>query len=114
MNKYRIRRANEKDLEQIAELERLCFPESEAATKDALKRRLEHNSDCFFVLVISNRIVCMVNGMVTSNSDLIDEMYHNENLHDPRGDWQMIFGVDTLPEYRRILHNNGDVWNCVP
>lgn len=43
----------------------------------------------------------MVNGMVTDRSDLSDEMYHSAQMHDPAGRWQMIFGVDTHPDYRR-------------
>ena len=43
----------------------------------------------------------MVNGMVTAGPDLRDEMYDNAALHDAQGAWQMIFGVDTAPAYRR-------------
>ena len=28
-------------------------------------------------------------------------MYENPNLHNEKGNWQMIFGVNTLPEYRK-------------
>lgn len=101
METQSIRKANLSDLEQIAELEGICFPESEAATKDALKKRLEKYSEYFYVLTISDKIVSMVNGMVTEQPDLHDEMYHNENLHNANGEWQMIFGVDTHPEYRK-------------
>ena len=37
----------------------------------------------------------------TDSPDLADEMYDRPALHDPRGAWQMIFGVDTIPAYRR-------------
>jgi len=37
---------------------------------------------------------------VTNESHLRDEMYSNAALHDPKGAWQMIFGVNTLPEFR--------------
>lgn len=100
MNSYLIRKANLDDLEQIFELERMCFPETEAATKDILKKRLEKYSDYFFVLLISERIVSMVNGMITDEPDLLDEMYSDESLHNTNGEWQMIFGVDTHPQYR--------------
>lgn len=103
MQEYIIRKANLDDLEQISELEKICFPKSEAATKDILKKRLGKYSDYFFVLVISGQIVSMVNGMVTDETDLLDEMYSDESLHNVNGEWQMIFGVDTHPEYR----NNG-------
>ena len=42
-----------------------------------------------------------VDGFVTDESDLTDEMYKNAAMHDENGAWQMIFGVNTLPEYRR-------------
>ena len=28
-------------------------------------------------------------------------MYEDANLHNENGQWQMIFGVNTIPEYRR-------------
>ena len=30
-----------------------------------------------------------------------DEMYEKADLHEEQGDWQMIFGVNTIPAYRR-------------
>ena len=47
------------------------------------------------------KIVSFVNGMATNDEILTDEMFENPNLHDENGDWQMIFGVNTLPEFRR-------------
>lgn len=75
---YSIRKANLDDLEQISELERICFPASEAATKDILKKRLEKFSNYFYVLLVSEKIVSMVNGMITDTPDLIDNA-RNEN-----------------------------------
>ena len=39
--------------------------------------------------------------MVTDKADLSDDLYAQASLHDENGAWQMIFGVNTLPEYRR-------------
>lgn len=44
----------------------------------------------------------MVNGMVTNNEELEDEMYSNAKLHTEDGKWQMMFGVETLPAYRNM------------
>ena len=33
--------------------------------------------------------------------DLTDEMYEKADMHDENGQWQMIFGVNTIPEYKR-------------
>ena len=49
----------------------------------------------------NGKIISFVDGMATDRRDLTDEMYENAALHDPNGRWQMIFGVNTLPEYRR-------------
>ncbi len=38
--------------------------------------------------------------MVTNESKLSDEMFEDANLHNENGQWQMIFGVNTIPEYR--------------
>ena len=46
-------------------------------------------------------LVAFVDGMVTNAADLTDAMYSDASLHDENGAWQMIFGVNTLPAYRR-------------
>ena len=48
-----------------------------------------------------NKLIGFVDGMVTDRADLIDDLYAQASLHDEQGAWQMIFGVNTLPEYRR-------------
>lgn len=48
-----------------------------------------------------DRLVSFVDGFVTSQPDLTDEMYEKAWLHDEKGDWQMIFGVNTIPSYRK-------------
>ena len=45
-------------------------------------------------------IVSFINGLVTDKEHLEDEMYSNSSIHNENGAWQMIFGVDTIPEYR--------------
>ena len=47
------------------------------------------------------KVIAFVDGMVTDEKNLTDEMYEKACLHDENGAWQMIFGVNTLPKYRR-------------
>lgn len=101
MEKYIIRKATINDLDSISELEAVCFPAAEAATKASFRARLTKYPDYFFLLFISEKLVSMVNGLVTDIPDLQDEMYDDAGMHDPSGDWQMIFGVDTHPDYQR-------------
>ena len=96
-----IRTATMADLPAIAQLEAVCFPAAEAATEASFARRLEAYPNHFWVLMNGETIVSFVNGLVTNEPDLQDDMYDNAALHDENGAWQMIFGVDTHPDYRR-------------
>ena len=95
-----IRTALPEDLEAITRLEAECFPAAEAAGAESFARRLEFYPDHFWLLTEGDKIVSFVNGMVTNEPDLRDEMYDDASLHNPNGSWQMIFGVDTHPDYR--------------
>ena len=96
-----IRTATMDDLEQIAAVERACFPAAEAATREEFAQRLAHYADHFWLMLEGGQLVAFVDGMVTDRADLTDEMYENAALHNEAGAWQMIFGVNTLPDYRR-------------
>lgn len=98
--KYIIRQAAPEDLEEIALLEKLCFPEKEAASKADFSERLSVYANHFLVLEKDGHIVSMINGMVTDYCNLVDEMYHNSGLHNEQGKWQMVFGVATHPAYQ--------------
>ena len=96
-----LRHAAMADLPALTAGEAACFPPAEAATREDFARRLAVYPDHFWLLWEGNRLVSFVNGMTTDEQDLRDEMYQNAALHQPDGAWQMIFGVNTLPDCRR-------------
>ena len=96
-----IRCAEPQDVDAIASLEAACFPRAEAATREAIAQRVRTYPNHFFLLWDGNRLVSFVNGLVTDQPDLTDEMYENAAMHCEDGAWQMIFGVDTDPARRR-------------
>ena len=96
-----IRTATMADLPAIAQLEAVYFPAAEAATEASFARRLEVYPNHFWILTDGKTVMSFVNGMVTDEPDLRDEMYDSADLHNENGAWQMIFGVDTHPSYRR-------------
>lgn len=96
-----IRTATTHDLKAIAKVEAECFPESEAATEEDFNERLSVYPNHFWLLEDEGKLVGFVNGMVTNEDELRDEMYENASLHNESGKWQMIFGVNIIPEYRR-------------
>ena len=97
----KIRTENILDLQAITEVEARCFPKAEAASENDFKKRLSVYPNHFWLLEDDKKLVGFVNGMVTNEPILRDEMYEDANLHNENGQWQMIFGVNTIPEYRR-------------
>lgn len=95
-----IRTAGMEDLDQIAGVEAECFPAAEAATKAEFQERLSHYADHFWLMFEGDRLISFVDGFVTDLPDLTDEMYANAAMHDEKGAWQMIFGVNTVPSRR--------------
>ena len=96
-----IRTATMADLEAVAAVERACFPAAEAATAEQFAERLQYYGEHFWLLFLEGKLVSFVDGFVTDDKDLTDEMYERAELHDKNGAWQMIFGVNTVPEHRK-------------
>ena len=96
-----IRLATMADLAAVTALEAVCFPPAEAAKEDSFRARLAAYPDHFWLLEDEGKLVAFVDGMTTDCDKLTDEMFADASLHDEYGAWQMIFGVNTVPEYRR-------------
>lgn len=95
-----IRTATIDDLAAVTAVEAACFPAAEAATEAEFKERLVSYSDHFLLLFEEGELIAFVDGFVTDEADLTDEMYANAAMHNENGDWQMIFGLNTLPSHR--------------
>ena len=96
-----IRTATIADLAQIAAVEAECFPAAEAATKEEFAERIKYYGNHFWLMFEGEKLIAFVDGFVTDKPDLTDEMYEQAEMHDENGAWQMIFGVNTIPAYRK-------------
>ena len=96
-----IRKATLNDLKAVTEVEARCFPAAEAAGEKDFEKRLICFPNHFWLLEDEGKVIGFINGIVTDKMVIEDEMYENASLHKEDGDWQTIFGLDTLPEYRR-------------
>lgn len=96
-----IRTATMNDLQEITAVEAACFPAAEAATKEEFSERIQYYGDHFWLMFDEQKLIAFVDGFVTDSPDLTDEMYEKANMHNEHGAWQMIFGVNTLPAYRK-------------
>ena len=96
-----IRYATRKDIPAIANVEAECFPPAEAATEEEFIERVGHYGNHFWLMFEEGILIAFVDGFVTDEPDLTDEMYENAGMHNENGAWQMIFGVNTIPAYRK-------------
>lgn len=98
----RIRTATLEDLAALTAVEAACFPAAEAATREEFEARLKVYPSHFWLLEKDDgTLVSFVNGLATDEPAIRDAMYADAALHNEAGAWQAIFGVNTLPAYRR-------------
>lgn len=95
-----IRRASIEDLDEVTKVEASCFPEAEAATRASLQQRINTFSESFFVAEIDREIIGFINGCIINETVIYDELYEDSTLHIPDGDYQTVFGLDVIPDYR--------------
>ena len=95
-----IIQASPADLDAVTAVEAVCFPAAEAAGRQSFAHRLAAFPESFFLAVHNGQIIGFINGCVTNETTIRDEMYEDSSLHDPKGAYQSIFGLDVLPEYR--------------
>lgn len=96
-----IREALSTDLERIACIENICFPPTEAASYQSLKERLAVFKESFIVAEHQGEIVGFVNGCITNQDKLTDELYASTKLHDDNAPCQMVFGLAVHPDFQR-------------
>ena len=96
-----IRKGTIEDAEILSKVEATCFPPNEAATSKEIQERLNVYANHFLLLFEEDRLISFIDGFCTNQRDLTDEMYSDASMHDEDGDWQMIFGLNTLPDYQR-------------
>ena len=96
-----IRTAVPADAAALAEVEALCFPAAEAAPEQQFRDRLQAYAGHFWLMFDGETLISFVDGMVTDQPDLTDDLYENAALHSETGAWQMIFGLNTVPACRK-------------
>lgn len=96
-----IRMVTSEDLDRVTEVEHLCFPEAEAATRESLAYRIKTFPESFYVYEVDGVVVALINGCVTNRPFICDELYEPDGGHEPDGENQTVFGLATHPDYQR-------------
>ena len=96
-----IRPVRPEDLDMVTEVEAVCFPAAEAASKASFRERIATFPECFFVAMHGERMIGFINGCATDEKTIRDEMFADSSLHQADGCYQSIFGLAVIPEYQR-------------
>ena len=88
------------DLDRVTEIEYICFPAEQAATRAAFEQRIKTFPSHFILLEHEGTPIGFVNGAVLDARYIEDEMYERTDSHNERGAYQSVYGLDVLPEYR--------------
>jgi ribosomal protein S18 acetylase RimI-like enzyme len=96
-----IRGVRSEDLDRVAEIEAICFPVTEAATRKSIKERIAAFPDYFLVAETNGLLLGFINGCVTNSDIIYDELFHSTRHHTPTGSNLTVFGLDVIPEYRK-------------
>ena len=96
-----VRNARPEEWEKLADIEAECFPPAEAATREAIESRMKAFPENFFVAEKDGEIIGFINGANTDERSLPDEMYSDTSLHKKEGKYSTVFGINTLPAYRK-------------
>ena len=93
--KYEIRQASTEDLESVTAVEAACFPAAEAAGREQFLQRLSTYPESFLAACLKEgsqegRIIGFINGAVTDERTIADEMFEDVSLHNPKGVYQAV------------------------
>ena len=102
LDRFEFRSVRANEAEEIAEIEKICFPPHEACSKKDMFERVEHAPELFLVAVDkeTGTIAGFLNGLATDEEAFRDEFFTDINVHNPEGKNIMLLGLDVLPEYR--------------
>lgn len=70
-----IRYAVSDDVPALSAVEAECFPPAEAATAAEFAERVAHYGKHFWLMYDGDKLISFVDGIVTDDADLTDEMY---------------------------------------
>lgn len=101
MLKITIREIQLRDLDRITEIEEMCFPITEAASRNSFKTRIATFPECFLVAESDGLLIGFINGCITNSPVIYDELFTTTEHHIRGGRNLTVFGLDVLPEYRR-------------
>lgn len=103
LDRFEFRSVRANEAEEVAEIEKICFPPHEVCSKKDMFERVEHAPELFLVAVDkeTGTIAGFLNGLATDEEAFRDEFFTDITVHNPEGKNIFLLGLDVRPEYRR-------------
>lgn len=107
---YNFRNVENKDLNELIEIENSGFTPEEAATKDALIDRIENIKDTFIIAEYDGKIAGYVNGPVIQQMYITDDLFERIEENPKEGGYVAILGLVVSKKHRhqglagKLLH----------
>lgn len=98
----KIRNPTIEDLDTCFNLEKICFPSSEAAPKYRIEKRIKEYPQGFLIAEIDGDIAGMLNSGCIDKDDISDEEIKSLIGHTPDGKNAVIFSLAVLPKYQKL------------
>lgn len=95
-----LRKVIMQDLDQIIALENIGFSPEEAATREALKLRIEQIQETFIVAEKNDEVIGYINGPVIKERYISDDLFKNVSTNNSEGGYISVLGLVVAPNYQ--------------
>ena len=101
-DRFEFRYIRQEEAAEAAEIEKICFPPSQACAEEQMFARIKEAPDFFLVAADTEngKLAGFLNGIVTDENAFRDAFFTETGIHDPDGKNVMLAGLDVRPEYR--------------
>ena len=101
LDRFEFRSVKANEAEEVAEIEKICFPPHEVCSKKDMFERVEHAPELFLVAVDkeTGTIAGFLNGLATDEEAFRDEFFTDITVHNPEGKNIFILGLDVMNQY---------------
>ena len=98
LDRFEFRSVRVNEAEEVAEIEKICFPPHEVCSKKDMFERVEHAPELFLVAVDkeTGTIAGFLNGLATDEEAFRDEFFTDITVHNPEGKNIFLLGLLSL------------------
>ena len=101
-DRYIFRAATVADTKELADMEKICFPENEFCSYEDMKDRVEHAAEDFLIAYdqVNRKIAGYLSGIHSSSEAFLDAFFTNASLQEDNAKNCYLLSLEVRPEYR--------------